>query len=66
MEASLVRMWASPSTLHLRVCVVGKRKHWVQFCDLHIPLDDIPLSVVAEVQKRLGLGSRAPEDPTLF
>ena len=45
MDVHLIKMWASPSTLHLRVMVTGRKKTWSQFADIHIPLDALPAEV---------------------
>lgn len=41
MNVSLVRIWASPSTLHLRVMITAKNQAWSLFKDVHVPKDSI-------------------------
>ena len=45
MDVHLTKIWASPSTLHLRLLVTYKTHQGVQFADVHIPMDKIPSEV---------------------
>jgi hypothetical protein len=42
MDITATKIWASPSTLHLRLLVRFKTHSAVQFADLHIPLELLP------------------------
>jgi hypothetical protein len=44
MKIDLVRLWASPSTLHLRVIYGPDSGAWVKSQELHIPWDTLPNS----------------------
>ena len=50
MDVTPVRMWASPSTLHLKVAITPKGASWVQFSEMHISLDDL-VEVIREGQR---------------
>ena len=41
MEADLVRLWATPSTLHLRVVVWTKHRQHMQSAEIHYPLKSL-------------------------
>lgn len=58
MDIRLVRSWASPSTLHLRVMITASDGRWSQFRDLSVPLLDLDESVLAML-----LTSEAQHDP---
>lgn len=45
MEATLTRIWASPSTLHLRLMIQPKNGRWSQFVNLSVPWETIPSEV---------------------
>lgn len=65
MDIRLVRSWASPSTLHLRVMITGKDNKWSQFRELSVPLEDLDESVLEVLlTSRRALGSD-PEQPEL-
>lgn len=49
MEITVTQIWASPSTLHLRCCVVGKGEKWIRFIPVHIPMEQIPSEVRASM-----------------
>lgn len=44
MEAEIVRLWASPSTMHFRIIVWNDAKTWFRSCEVHMGLDQLPLS----------------------
>lgn len=59
MEVQVDNVWATPSTLHMRVSVWGPDHKWRQKFDAHVPIDSIPEeSLVAIVAGFL----IAPED----
>lgn len=72
MDISLSGLWASPSTLHLRLVVRGRENRWVRFYNLHIPMEEIPAVVVnsivaAHASVVDGLEAEAdPGQPPLF
>lgn len=44
MKVELVRLWATPSTLHLRVIYGPDNGAWVKSQELHVPWDTLPAS----------------------
>lgn len=62
----LVHIWASPSTLHIRVMVSDKKRRWSQFGVLHVPIEEIPSELRDILAGSPGPGGPAPEDPSLF
>lgn len=44
MRIELVRIWASPSTLHLRVVYGADDGSWIRSQEIHCPWDSLPLS----------------------
>lgn len=59
MDITATRLWASPSTLHLRCVVTFKTREAVQFLDLHVPLEMLP----KELQGYLELTADLARDP---
>lgn len=59
MDLHLTKIWASPSTLHLRFMVSYKTHQGVQWADVHVPLDSIP----SEVRNVIGLSQEFDKDP---
>lgn len=49
MKVTLVRIWASPSTLHLRVMVTAKNGSWSVFRDLHIAKEELPIDQLQDL-----------------
>ena len=41
MEADVVRIWATPSTLHLRLIIRGGRKQWMRSMEIHCPWENL-------------------------
>ena len=41
MDITVVKIWSSPSTLHLRVMVTYKTNPHGRFADVHIPIADL-------------------------
>jgi hypothetical protein len=66
MEANLTKIWATPSTLHLRLLVRFKTHQGVQFLDLHIPLADIPADVKATLTASEGVALVSQDQAALF
>lgn len=54
MEVHIIRLWISPSTLHLRVMVEFQNKRWVQFRDAHLSLSELDADSVSNL---LGLAA---------
>ena len=67
MEVSLTQIWASPSTLHLRLVITGKGGKWIRFHNLHIPLSEVDETVsrALEAAHRTKLAV-VVEEPSLF
>lgn len=67
MRFTVTRIWITPSTLHLRLMVVGKGDRWVRFREVHVPLNEIPFEDLRNLLDRDQVFSedRTP-DPTLF
>lgn len=66
MEAEIVRIWASPSTLHLRLVYWGKQKKWMKSADVHIPLAEIPSQVREQIRVSDGFDVEPQPDVPLF
>jgi hypothetical protein len=66
MEISRVRLWASPSTLHLSVVVFGKENRWVQILRFHMPIAEISPAVIRQLMETLGDDSPGRHQPGLF
>lgn len=62
MDIRLIKSWATPSTLHLRVMITGKDNRWHSFKDLHLAIDDLDESVIAILLTAPGDDS-APQEP---
>lgn len=61
MDIRLVRSWASPSTLHLRVMVTAKSGNWSVFRDVHIEKDNLPLEDLERMIRSGRVDSVEPE-----
>lgn len=66
MDAKISHMWASPSTLHLRLEITGKHNSWTAFADCHFPLDDIEPEVIEQILARAGQDGADRHQPGLF
>lgn len=55
MEINVQEIWATPSTLHLRLVVEGKQKKWIKFANVHVPMSVIPSEVAALIWLSAGL-----------
>jgi hypothetical protein len=66
MEASLTKIWASPSTLHLRFLVRFKTHEGVQFLDFHMPLAEIPEDVRQALREDPGVAEVSQPMQALF
>lgn len=42
MKIDLVRIWATPSTLHLRVVYGADNGSWIRSKEIHCPWDNLP------------------------
>lgn len=42
MQVTVDNVWATPSTLHMRVTVWGPDHRWRHRYDAHVPVEDIP------------------------
>jgi len=49
MELTPVRIWASPSTLHLKVAVTFKTTTHIQFAEMHIPLEELTETIRSSI-----------------
>lgn len=56
MLVSVDNVWATPSTLHMRVTVWGDRHQWRHKYDCHVPIETIPDEAVAPWLLALGPG----------
>lgn len=56
MEVSVDNVWASPSTLHVRVTVHGDHYRWRHKYDVAIPVETIPEEAVRPWLDTLGPG----------
>lgn len=63
MDITVTGLWASPSTLHLRLMVQGKRKSWVRFANVHVPLSEIPSEVRSLIALSDGFDREHKDDP---
>lgn len=59
MEIKITEIWASPSTLHLRLVVRGKGNKWMKFHSVSCPLDAIP----SEVRRLIQLSEAFDREP---
>lgn len=66
MDVHLTKIWASPSTLHLRLMVVYKSHQGVQFADVHLPMAKIPSEVRSLVALSVGFDEEPEDDLPLF
>lgn len=64
MKVDLVRLWASPSTLHLRVVYGPDNGAWIRSQEIHVPWDTLPAATRAMLAQAVDL-ERDEEDATL-
>ena len=62
MKLQLARLWASPSTLHLRVAVMADDDSWVTFKDLSIPRQ-VVVSELLDLDKDWVAEARSLDQP---
>jgi hypothetical protein len=65
-DLTMSRMWASPSTLHLKIAITPKDASWVQFCELHIPLSELGETIRSSILISLDEDGRYQHDEPLF
>lgn len=53
MEVEVVRIWSSPSVLHLRVIVWGRQHRWFRSTNIAIRWDALPSEVRRQVRMAL-------------
>lgn len=61
MKVTLIRIWASPSTLHLRVMVSAKGGAWAVFRDIHVPKEELPVEDLASFADMNAVDDVEPE-----
>lgn len=70
MDAEVVRIWATPSTLHLRLVVHGARGKWMRSCEIHMPWETLSPGERQRLREALeedqGSDEAAAEQPGLF
>lgn len=64
MEVEIVRLWASPSVLHMRVLIWGRQKRWFRSTNVHIRWDALPSEVRRQILLALD-DDREPETEDL-
>lgn len=47
MIVTVDNVWATPSTLHMRVTVWGNGNAWRHRYDAHVPVDEIPTEAIS-------------------
>lgn len=55
-------IWATPSTLHMRVTIWGKGWAWRRKHQVAVPLDDIPREALLALYRSVVLGIAAEEE----
>jgi len=66
MDITATKIWASPSTLHLRCVVRYKTRDHVQFVDMHIPLEILPKELQGYLELTADIVRDAQPDDSLF
>jgi len=66
MDVHLVKIWASPSTLHLRVMVSGKHNSWAKFHEIHVPLAELNVGELAAILHSESERLDGEHEPRLF
>lgn len=61
MEVMVDNVWATPSTLHMRVTVWGPDKKWRNKYNASVPIDTIPDEAIAPWLLALGPGRLSPD-----
>lgn len=62
MEADLVRLWASPSTLHLRLVVSWSKNSGMRSCEVHWPIDQLTSVERRNLLEALRVSEISPTD----
>lgn len=65
MEADVVRIWATPSALHLRVVFWGAKKKWMRSTECHIRWAEIPSEQREQIASALQVRSEDREQEQL-
>jgi len=66
MEVRLVRIWASPSTLHLRLLVLGRGNAWHKFTEIHVPISELSWDDLASLMHSEPSRQDGWQQPGLF
>lgn len=66
MKIDLVRLWASPSTLHLRVIYGPDSGAWIKSQEIHVPWDTLPDSTRSMLAMLVQDEKDEPEQDPLF
>lgn len=64
MEVQVDNLWATPSTVHMRVSVWGPDHRWRQRFDAHVPVSEIPEESLVALVGGFLLGPESkPQEP---